>query len=445
MPFFSKNIPELTTTDLAELLAQHAVENVRLEFKREVPGPEETLKKLSGFANTFGGYLIVGAAASSSDGRLIGFTGVAPQSNFKQTIIQRCYEGIWPPIEALVSDPIPAPNTPGKVCYVIYVPESLEAPHFLNHRKGAWVRTDEFSQRFETRLATFEELQHLINRRYLAIQRREQLYERAARRFESLVASDYADHPGTTGSIGATFALSLCPLFPLQRLIEDRDLLSLLTSESVPWRQVGFPRARDSIITQHESVLVLHPTMGFSIVEADVWGYLFYACEIEHLEGNEERPVTGIHLDAFLGFTTQENGPDVFVHYSAITDTTGYKSLNEGDQVEFQITQGAKGPQAQSVKKALTAARSGVVPPRCLARAAPGRPLGSPSPPSAEDLCTRAIPAHRHPIRQVSHRRHSEYGDRFRHAQSVVLAHRHLRRTSAGADQRGGRAPGLDE
>jgi CspA family cold shock protein len=52
-----------------------------------------------------------------------------------------------------------------------------------------------------------------------------------------------------------------------------------------------------------------------------------------------------------FGFITQDDGPDVFVHYSAIADTTGFKSLSEGDQVEFEVTQGPKGPQAQSVKK----------------------------------------------------------------------------------------------
>ena len=61
--------------------------------------------------------------------------------------------------------------------------------------------------------------------------------------------------------------------------------------------------------------------------------------------------------DKGYGFITQDDGPDVFVHYSAITDTTGYKSLNEGDRVEFSVTQGPKGPQAQSVKKTTTAAR----------------------------------------------------------------------------------------
>jgi cold shock protein len=51
------------------------------------------------------------------------------------------------------------------------------------------------------------------------------------------------------------------------------------------------------------------------------------------------------------GFIGREDGPDVFVHYSAIT-ADGYKSLQEGDQVEFEITQGQKGAQAANVSKA---------------------------------------------------------------------------------------------
>jgi CspA family cold shock protein len=58
-----------------------------------------------------------------------------------------------------------------------------------------------------------------------------------------------------------------------------------------------------------------------------------------------------------FGFITQDDGPDVFVHYSAIADTTGFKSLSEGDQVEFEVTQGPKGAQAQSVRKTSMTAR----------------------------------------------------------------------------------------
>ena len=42
------------------------------------------------------------------------------------------------------------------------------------------------------------------------------------------------------------------------------------------------------------------------------------------------------------GFITQEDGPDLFVHYSEIQGS-GYRSLNEGDRVEFEITEGKKG------------------------------------------------------------------------------------------------------
>src|ERR1700761_2100712 len=48
------------------------------------------------------------------------------------------------------------------------------------------------------------------------------------------------------------------------------------------------------------------------------------------------------------GFLGREDGPDVFVHYSAI-QVDGYKALKEGDEVEFDVIQGAKGPQADQV------------------------------------------------------------------------------------------------
>ncbi|MBT3338131.1 MAG: cold-shock protein [Anaerolineae bacterium] len=48
------------------------------------------------------------------------------------------------------------------------------------------------------------------------------------------------------------------------------------------------------------------------------------------------------------GFIEREDGPDVFVHYSAIQGD-GYRNLQEGQQVEFAVEQGAKGPQASNV------------------------------------------------------------------------------------------------
>ncbi len=50
------------------------------------------------------------------------------------------------------------------------------------------------------------------------------------------------------------------------------------------------------------------------------------------------------------GFIEQEGGKDIFVHYTAI-DGDGFKSLAEGQKVEFEIIEGAKGPQAAKVVK----------------------------------------------------------------------------------------------
>lgn len=49
-----------------------------------------------------------------------------------------------------------------------------------------------------------------------------------------------------------------------------------------------------------------------------------------------------------FGFIAQESGPDVFAHFSAISGS-GFKTLAEGQRVEFKLTQGQKGPQAENI------------------------------------------------------------------------------------------------
>jgi CspA family cold shock protein len=53
--------------------------------------------------------------------------------------------------------------------------------------------------------------------------------------------------------------------------------------------------------------------------------------------------------DKGYGFITQDDGPDVFVHFSAIQGE-GYRNLEENQKVEFDVTQGQKGPQAANVR-----------------------------------------------------------------------------------------------
>ncbi|MBR2566125.1 cold-shock protein [Paenibacillus sp.] len=60
--------------------------------------------------------------------------------------------------------------------------------------------------------------------------------------------------------------------------------------------------------------------------------------------------VKWFNADKGFGFIETEEGTDVFVHFSAIQGD-GYKSLDEGQRVEFEVTQGNRGPQAENVTK----------------------------------------------------------------------------------------------
>ena len=62
----------------------------------------------------------------------------------------------------------------------------------------------------------------------------------------------------------------------------------------------------------------------------------------------EQGTVKWFNNDKGYGFISRQSGEDVFVHHSAI-QAQGFKSLNEGDQVEFEVARGPKGLQAQAV------------------------------------------------------------------------------------------------
>ncbi|CAM3952646.1 cold shock-like protein CspC [Bacillus cereus VD107] len=65
---------------------------------------------------------------------------------------------------------------------------------------------------------------------------------------------------------------------------------------------------------------------------------------------NMQGRVKWFNAEKGFGFIERENGDDVFVHFSAIQQE-GYKSLEEGQQVQFDIVDGARGPQAANVVK----------------------------------------------------------------------------------------------
>ncbi|MEX2355859.1 MAG: cold shock domain-containing protein [Thermaerobacterales bacterium] len=64
----------------------------------------------------------------------------------------------------------------------------------------------------------------------------------------------------------------------------------------------------------------------------------------------EKGQVKWFNAERGFGFIQQEDGPDVFVHFSAIQEE-GYKSVDEGQEVEFEVVMGDRGPQAANMVK----------------------------------------------------------------------------------------------
>lgn len=69
-----------------------------------------------------------------------------------------------------------------------------------------------------------------------------------------------------------------------------------------------------------------------------------------NVKGNMQGKVKWFNAEKGYGFIEREDGDDVFVHYSAI-ESEGFKTLDEGQTVEFEIVEGQRGPQAANVTK----------------------------------------------------------------------------------------------
>jgi CspA family cold shock protein len=78
--------------------------------------------------------------------------------------------------------------------------------------------------------------------------------------------------------------------------------------------------------------------------------YLFAGSNMWRSNKMENGKVKWFNRTKGFGFIERESGADVFVHFSAI-QAEGFKVLDEGDEVEFEVVEGPKGPQAANVRK----------------------------------------------------------------------------------------------
>jgi hypothetical protein len=287
MSLFTKQIQNIDYQDIRELLTEGAEENIRLEFKRDYPGKSNMLKKISSFANTYGGYIVLGIEEDGR-GKVKSLPGIDPIRRLDQSIVQWCFEEIYPPLVPFVSPPIPHKDIPEKVFYVIYVEQSKETPHILNKsRNGLYVRTDEYSQKFLTRLAKFDELEYLMDKRRKAESLQKELIERANRRLATHREIRFHEHYGTDSLL----KLCLIPLFPGSRIFKNSHLIRYARESAIPSRQKKMPDFSGKHVHSHfETVISERPGVSYySYFEINIYNMLFYVCnatrEYDGMEG----------------------------------------------------------------------------------------------------------------------------------------------------------------
>ena len=297
MSIFNKSLSNINEEDLQELITNKAVENIRLEFKRDEPSKEQIFKKVSSFANTFGGYIIIGIE-EDGNGIASKIKGVNEIPGFKQKVTQFCFDNIHPPLSVSISDPIPLLNS--KFCYVIYINQSHNTPHFINGRKGCYVRTDEFSQKFTPELATYDELTNLSESRKRYVRKRSDLLIRAESRFDSHASLNYDVTSDNKSSMNSTFSFSIIPSMVYSNIIGESELKEFISGSKIDARQVKIPSGFAQ--SQHEGFFFPNPRGDeFSYLEVDIYGMIYYAMGISE-NYNDEILINGSKLLGWILF-----------------------------------------------------------------------------------------------------------------------------------------------
>lgn len=300
MSIFNKEINRITANDIMELESQNAVENIRLEFKKRLPSKDNLLKKISSFANTYGGYLVIGVEEDGS-GAVRKIRGVEKVPGFKQKIVQWCFDSINPPPHIEVTNEIELKN--GKYCYVIYVIQSNQPPHFINGRKGCYIRTDEFSQKFQPKLATQNEILYMSNQRAKALDLRFHILNRAGIRFSKHKKHFGQKEENDRENEKPFFSIGIVPKFPT--FVFDYDqLYEIISGHRLEHLSGRIPKG--TIKSQFEGYYFDNPrNKGVSYLEIDIHGMVYYAMgnlEIVYNAFSEKEIISGNRLIGWLLF-----------------------------------------------------------------------------------------------------------------------------------------------
>lgn len=225
--FFSKPIDGITFDDVVEFLKKDVTESIVLDYKLNVPGGLH--KVISGFANTFGGHIIIGVE-DENDKPKLPFDGIDMVNNFLQQIEQAAVDKVNPPV--FVEVKIAENQATKKVFAVIRIPASIATPHVVDNNM-IYVRTGQ-SKKPES-IIDPQRLSWIHNHRERTEQLREELVSRAIDRMKNMLSDhDMMDrYAGGSSPSVPHWRFEAIPVFPELAMFSLQDAAEALSKIEV--------------------------------------------------------------------------------------------------------------------------------------------------------------------------------------------------------------------
>lgn len=251
---FTKPINEITFEDI-ENFCNEWTEGVRVEYKSKVDVQKHIPKTVSAFANTLGGFFLIGVTCDKVKNEVIAIDGIPSKNGIGEQIIQCAYKKIYPAVIPSVAI-IDVPNS-NNVVVVVRVDESVQAPHTINNTTKVYIRTEDISHPEDhEELAKIDRIEYMFKRRensQIAVQH-------ILNRIE-----EHSEHLLHRGSIPApVLTLIVQPIFPYRPIISPSTIYELHEQQHTPPKRVdgGVCYFRDNeFIELNEYGIVYHRTI----------------------------------------------------------------------------------------------------------------------------------------------------------------------------------------
>jgi hypothetical protein len=231
MSLLTKPINDITWDDVEGFCQQKTPEGAVLDYKEDFPNNLE--KTLAAMANTLGGIVLIGVAEDTENRPVVPVKGIEFKRGLSERVINIILGNITPPFIPEVS--VASDVNQQRALIIIRIPQSHQTPHAISGNTQVYLRTGNRNKPEE--LAAVDHVEWLMNGRKKTEQFRDRLYKQAEARLKTLCLENFARRKRTEESNAAVpdgwFLLSMCPLYPRDRLIEPPAMYQVYRDSEV--------------------------------------------------------------------------------------------------------------------------------------------------------------------------------------------------------------------